>query len=360
MNSLHDVEKWLKRLIAAAFAGSVAWVSGMGCLLQLGLAITIIGIPLAMFFTASPTIFRYMLAGLPIWLLLRPLSGWVAAAASLLVMLGAGIGVAEISNRRLDRMLVALAGQDHGQPLLLPRGSRVALLGTWDARPAPACRDLCQRLLLSGVARMVLVGRPTALANGAPITAWFIAPALGGCRPAALPDVRAEVSDLGVDVPYADRPVLSSRLSAVYGAGYCLTTGRRTIADADVVLVDEDRPDWGTPKPIMGVDWRLAQLMIFSRSRILQRQQGRLVEIVRNTWGMAHVLARPLYLLPPNFDDAGEHVGHWGWSDVRDIGDHTYPAARFYLLNDLSVGGLVGWDRVVYRRGAMAKLIPED
>ncbi len=353
------VETWLKRLLLAALFNTALWFSGVGCLVQVVLMVSIIGIPLALFMHVSPTIVLYLLPVLPIWLLLRGRSWALAAGLCLPVLAAIGWLVPMLANRRVEAQQTALAGRDHGGPFRLLVGSRVALLANGDgSQPDDLCADLCQRLLFSGVASMVLVGEIGALDGRTQPTAYFIAPNRGRCRPPDLRAERAKTSDLGEEVPHMQRPMLSSRLAEVYGAGHCLFAEPKALAEADFVLVD-NRPDWwaaGKASRFGEVNWRFVRVDLLHQARVLRREQGRMVEQARRTWSRAHILALPLWLEPPSGDDSGSRDGHWGWSTVRETGNNPVMWASDFVGNRLDVGGLVGASGHVYRPEAAAKL----
>lgn len=198
-----------------------------------------IGVPLAMLLSALPTVFLYMTAAAPIYLLLRRRSRVLAGVV-------AAIGVAAVAtvlplraNDRLEREVRDFARNDRGEPMLLPSGNVVAYLSSYGASfdwNRYGCEDVCQRLLLSGAAREVLLGDVAALDGKAAMTRYWIAPAKGPCPKARLSPVYADERDVGKDAPFP-RPFLSSKLGEIFGDGNCLYEGRVTIDAADVVLV---------------------------------------------------------------------------------------------------------------------------
>lgn len=355
-----QVEKWLKRLLLAALFNTAIWFSGAGCLLQVVLVVSIIGVPLALFLTASPTILLYMLIGLPLWLVFRRRGVEMAIAAAAVPMLAVAVLVPLWANRRVEAEANELIGRDHGRPVLLPKGRAVALLEPGDARRKGVCEEMCQRLLFSGTARMVLVGEPAVLAGPAPLTAWYIAPRRGPCRPPALPNVLAERKDLGIDdLVGLRRPVLSSRLAAVYGDDHCLFAEPRPIGDADILLVNEQF-NWLLQPPSGGAfDVRLVRVDPANRYRILIRKQDGRTEVLRRSLGTAYPLAGLLALSPPGGDDGGSWPGHW-MRDARRLGDWERFSLFAYVRNDLSVGGLVDYQGKVYRPEAAARLTAAD
>lgn len=349
------LEKWLKRLLLAALFNTCIWLSGMGCLLQAALIVSIIGVPLALFLTASPTILLYMLIGLPLWLLVRRRGLEAAIAAAAVPMLAVAVLVPLWANRRIDAQAAALVGRDHGGPLRLPTGKAVAWLEPQDRPGAAECGEICQRLLFSGTARMVLVGEPGALSGAAPLTAWYIGPRRGPCRPPALPAVLATPEDLGMEHIGVRRPSLSSRLAAVYGDGQCLFAEPRGIGTADIVLVSERFAGASLTDPNAAFDLQLVRVDRFGRIRILIRRNGRLVELVRRSRGVAYRLTGLLALTPPSGDDSGSRPGHWSW-DTRELGDRKRYWIGQFVLNPLWVGGLVDERGRTYRPEAAARL----
>lgn len=352
---MQALEKWLRRLLLASAVNTMLWLSGLGCLVQALLLVSIIGIPLALFLAASPTILLYLLIGLPLWLVFRRRSIDVAVAAAAAPMLAVAVLVPLWANRKVEAEAKAWKSGDRGGPLRLPTGRSVALLDSDDA--PGVCGEMCQRLLFSGAARMVLVGRPAALNGAAPLTAWFIAPNRGPCRPPSLPALRAQKQDLGFDMIGEHLPYLSSRLAAVYGVGHCLFAETRRIDSADIVLSDEYIGNG--PGPRGTFDLRLVRVDRYGRFRILFRVDGRLIEQMRRSRGIAYPLAGLLALTPPSGDDSGTQPGHWTWGHARDLGDRKRYWIFQYIVNDLSIGGLVDDLGRTYRPEAAAKLTPD-
>lgn len=120
--------------------------------LALVAAITIIGIPIALFMAAAPGLFLFALMVLAIR---RPMIGhWYAtyaAGCAALFILGV---IPQIFNDRLDRQVAELVAGDHAE-FQGPLRTKVLAVRSdqqfgGDGRNGPACDDFCQRALLNG------------------------------------------------------------------------------------------------------------------------------------------------------------------------------------------------------------------
>ena len=209
--------------------------------LTIGLMFTLIGIPLAVLILALPSIALVLCSARILdRALLRHLvpgigpTGYIAVGLVLVALAGLSL----TANQMQGSQIVALQRGDHNDLRLPLTGETIAYVS---GTPSVLCGDFCQRLLLAGQAKQVLVTiGSSALAEGpldpaTPAQSWRIEDR-PTCPPVDLPrdgTIRIAGAPTGNDALRADLV-----MRAGIAAGHCLIGGLTTLAGADVVITD--------------------------------------------------------------------------------------------------------------------------
>lgn len=244
-------------LLILTGAGAFLGMTELGHVVAIMCLIVIVGIPIYLLLAALPSIFLVLL-------FLRLLVGAVsniraghaawglAFAAAGLFMLDYFVLRAQWANAALDARARALVAGDVAGPARIPPGGVMATVRVERAlgrAPEDVCDDLCQRLLLNGFARRVLVAAvvPQRAERGARPEPPALEPAPGmtgtmywlEARPVC-PETNApdSVRALRVDASAAGaaranpRPV-SESMRVKIASGTCLVSGPATLDQAD-------------------------------------------------------------------------------------------------------------------------------
>ena len=295
-----------------------------------------IGIPLAWLLWQMPTVFLYLTAAALIYLPLRRRSRRVGVAAAVGIVGLAVIAIPVIGNRQAERLVEAEAARDRGGPVLLPPGKRVAYLYDWGPDfdwNSSGCEDICQRLLLSGVAGEVLLGDVSALQGGRTLTRYWIGPRRGSACPAPrLSKAYADERDVGRDAPFP-RPFLSKALPRLLGEGRCLYEAKASVDEADIVLFSQFLP------MIEADGLSLIRLTHLERNAVFIRSGGRLQEVMRRSFAEGARLTVPLALDAPEVFNTYKPA-RWRASGRFSAGRRYSAALSELITNDLRVTGL--------------------
>ena len=330
-------ERWLAWLwlIATIWTAIAFFATGLASLITFILLITIIGIPLI---ALLPTVFLYMTAAAPIYLLLRRRSRLIGGVFSVLFVGSLAIVLPTVANRTMSERAEAATVYDGGELVKAQSGSVIAFLsGYGPAIGDGGCDGYCQRLIFSGVARAVIRGNVDAL-KGKRTELWryWIGPAKGKCRPAKMTPDRAEMQDIG---SYLPPPLLQQKAQQAYREGKCFFQAKAALGEADLILAQDNFV--GTPlnrRPAIQVDFRPPQVSqswvaIYSRSGAGHRQ------VMKATHILADRLAVPLRLEAP-FQFDTYTPGHWTTNGRIERGRAAEYGLSAFLTNDVRVRGL--------------------
>ena len=286
------LSRWEKRIgwawmITGGTAAAAMWLGISGWLIFL-----VVTLPFMLFAMIAPGLFLYMSAIIVPLLLtrgrLRPL-GW--AVAVLLVAVLAAWRPWQ-SARHVDFAQAAAVADDFGDPVAMPRGGTVALLGGMDESCGPLCRDL---LLRHGAAAVLIeYGRLGYPVTPRPLPRLRLVPSAGKpCRPAGQ-NARA------VDwVDEADARVFAA-------AGWCAVVDTALLTSADLVLRVAD-DFFGPAQDGISV----------IRAEAWRRQGGRLQPVLRRTYAVGWPVRFPALYQAPVSDDSGTHSA--GWARRHDL-----------------------------------------
>ncbi|MGD9916671.1 MAG: hypothetical protein AB7U46_01530 [Paenirhodobacter sp.] len=257
--------------------------------------ISIIGLPIAIVAMLAGLIAFPLLLGHAIyWGLVRGFPGrrrgrqWLAGVG-LGVLLFALAGVAmNLPGRRAARELIA---QDHtGEIQPIARGAVLGYLGS------SGCDTTCQRLLLNGQARAVVIAARPREASADPLalpaTRWWLERSGAPCPKVNL----SQGGDIEPRSGGEDAPPTDLVMAARIASGECLLSARATLAEADTVWAGQQLQT----APLYSFASGTAALTV-NRRQIWQRQGEALVEVSRLT----SVRAEEIFPWPVP-------VWHWG------------------------------------------------
>lgn len=302
-------------------------------LISIVLALSLIGIPVALLLGAMPMIFLYLTVAAPAYFMLRRALPLMCMPIALSVPSTLGFILPNLANRALEEDMAKVEASDHGSAIALQPGQKIAYLSNDFIKPS--CEEICQRLLFSGRAQEVLIGSNAK----ARVTRYWIGPAKGPCRAPKLPKIPASDIDLGKDAPYP-RPLLLHRLGDIYADGQCLDAGRGDLATADIIFtyhaslrrksaLQIGMYDLGIPSP--QIDYVSTQI----------RSGDHLKEVMRRSSIHAWRLAAPLILNPPADFDVMQ-MGGWQRGQQIFAGKINVDLIRNFIDEDLKVPGLDG------------------
>ena len=347
------LEKWAAYLWALAAVWTVVAFAtkGVSTLIAIILMVTIIGYPLGWAMLFLPTVFLYMTSAAPIYFMLRRRAPVVGMFTAIVIVGAAAVAVPMHANQEINRLASSIDDGDGGTPVTLPAGRTVAYLIGTSADWARECEGTCQRLLLSGTAKVVLLGGTAALTGREPLSRYWIGPGRPPCPDVRWRTVPADDVDVGRRAPYP-RPYLTSKFASTYGDDKCPYDGRGALAEADFVLTHEIGLK---PAPMQLFNPRLFQIDYFERQVVYLREGAKLRPLMRRSYATARLLRVPLTLDAP-FSFDSYTPGGWGRSGTISAGKqlpNTYDIDRRgsdhlpgHLNNDLRVGGLVDeWGR---------------
>ncbi len=281
--------------LGSAILTGVALVPG---LIVLGLLFLIVpGIVLI----AAPYVFAASVASLVAVSLfgrLRVAARMFAYAGFALLILGLATATAWQINRPLMRDWEQLSADDHPWTGNKEGIRAIALLQ--DRRAASGnpvlCLTLCQRLLYSGTAESVLEAASPA-DHDSPITD-LAQPVIryrierrASCPPVTLPDGVIRRSELNI---FNKRQLLDEAQIRI-AAGNCLIAERATLAESDLVVVNQVLRDGH--QPYMRDRWNLALDTLSARRLTVYRiRDGRPVQLSRETAMTAYPVVVPLLI----------------------------------------------------------------
>ena len=337
---------WERRLgyfwLFTGLITAVAFLSpGMFSTIAFLLIVTIIGVPIAFALNSLPSLFLYLTAMLPIYLLLRWYSRGVAALVSLATVVGVMITIPLIANHLLEERVTSMISDDFGAPIILPANSQVALLHGYHqtAELPEQCERDCQRMLLSGTARQVLIGNTAALHEPTQLYRYWIDEERDACSPSILSDVRAENEDVGKNAPFP-RPFLSDKLY-MKRPYRCIYRKTASLNEADAVLAQRFLPDRHNAALIAGrFDPRFGSIDHFDWKAAFVRENGRLERVMKRSRVTARPLAVPLQINPPFWFDV-KTPGSWRRGKPIAAGLEQTAYLSELIKNDVRVRDLV-------------------
>lgn len=293
-------------LVILGITGLLALGSGD---LVITLFFTIILIPVALVLIALPGLALILCSARLVdrLVLAHFLPKGTSGYAALGVVLTALAGLSLVANARQANEIATLMADDHDS---LSRPLPDQNYGYLSQDPAETCGEFCQRLLLTGQARAVLLAQADAQTvprATTPATLWQIKDQ-PTCPPVTLPAGWALFIPGEEAAPKADL-----RMGALIAAGHCLIATPATLAAADAVIMDVTlRTRARDASYSLGAD----QIAASRRSVWLKTDQG-FVEQARWTYTSAlQMFALALPIVDTNMN-AKNHDGFWRVSETR-------------------------------------------
>ncbi|HHI81749.1 MAG TPA: hypothetical protein ENJ99_01210, partial [Rhizobiales bacterium] len=318
-------------------------IAAVFCLTEAGAGVAltamlvIIGAPLTILMAAIPGLFLFLLLARLLWFGLKwtgplswPLSG--VLAVGLLAI------VPYMQNRKLDEIALEQLAGDRNKITGPVKLDTLAVVYPKAYYQKGTCGDFCQRALLNGVVRRMIMVRqdmPGRLPGDETIGKSFRIERRQKCPPINLEDGIGNLSIPGEKRDWANKtPLDLLRLKAA--TGECLIEEEAPLARADAVLVRSPVKS-GLRDYYAGLD-PFADTVRASRLSFYLRQEGRIVERYRSTGVQAYHL---LPVLIPSYVGLGMHYKAGLLRRLVHFGDaaryRSAPELEPFLLNVLGL-----------------------